>query len=429
MRKVVATVVVAVGVLAFGSAQAMAKEITVGVASATCKKPDSPTINGGIALATPGDKIKVCPGTYVEQVKVPAGKDKVTLESQKHWAAIIQAPALMASPKAIVQITASQDVGIKDFTITGPGGGPCDSLEYGVRVDGGASATIEKNHITKIRDTGLSGCQNGNAVQIGRNSPAFPGDVTTGTATVKENLIDDYQKTGVIVANTGSYGKVEHNTVQGIGPTPTIAQNGIQISRGAVADVKDNDVSDNQYSPQTVVSTGVLLFNPGAVSVENNTVYDNDVNVYDQDSSDSVKIKSNELFGASFDGIDIVNSSGVTAENNQSHDNDADGIYLSDATSNTLKNNKLTSNGEDGIWLDGESDDNTVQNNQARSSTRYGLHAGPDASGNTLRENDARSSGTFDCRDESTGPGTAATANFWINDRGDTSDPPGICRP
>jgi parallel beta-helix repeat protein len=423
MRKAVAALVVALGVLALGSSQALAKDIRVGVASATCKNPDAATVQGGVNAAGTGDHIKVCPGTYTEQVTIPVGKDKISLESEKHWTAIIKAPAAMVGQKTIVRVNGAQDVKIKDFTITGPGGGGCDSLEYGVRVDSGGSATIEKNHITAIRDNPFSGCQNGNAVQVGRAA-----DATTGSATVKENVIDDYQKTGVIVSNTGSSAKVENNTITGAGPTATIAQNGIQISGGATAEVRHNDVSGNVYTPQTVVSTGVLLFTPGDVKVEDNNVFDNDVNVYDFQSSTAVSIKNNELFGATFDGIDIVQSSGATAENNKSHDNGFDGIYLSDATSNTLKNNKLTSNAEDGIWLDGESDGNTLQNNQARGSGRDGLHAGADASGNTLRDNEGRDSATLDCHDESAGGGTAGTANTWDKDRGDTSAPVGICK-
>jgi parallel beta-helix repeat protein len=347
----------------------------------------------------------VCPGTYVEQVTIPAGKDDLTLDSQKHWDAIIKAPAAMADVKAIVRVNGAQDTKIRDFTITGPGGGPCDSIRYGVRVDNGGSATIHKNHITSIRDNPFSGCQNGNGVQVGRQ---FEGQ--TGSATIKDNLIDNYQKTGVVIDNTGSSGKVENNTFQGVGLTPAIAQNGIQVSRGADAALKGNDISGNVYTPQTVSSTGVLLFNAGDVDVEDNKIYDNDVNVYVDVSPGDVSVKSNELFGATWDGIDVF-SSGVLIENNKSHDNGYDGIYLSDASSNTLKNNKLTSNGEDGIWLDGESDANTLDNNQARSNGRHGLHAGPDASENTIRNNDARVNVETDCTDESVGGGTAGTAN------------------
>jgi hypothetical protein len=36
---------------------------------------------------------------------------------------------------------------------------------------------------------------------------------------------------------------------------------------------------------------------------------------------------------------------------------------------------------------------------------------------------------THDCHDDSIGGGTSGTANFWINDRGDTQNKPGLCRP
>ncbi|MGZ4812536.1 MAG: hypothetical protein ACXVZI_07175, partial [Terriglobales bacterium] len=111
--------------------------------------------------------------------------DNLTLQSKKPLAAVIQAPAVMASPKAIVRVQA-QNAEILQFTIQGPGGGGCDSLEYGVRVDNGGSATIEHKHITHIRDNPFSGCQNGVAVQVGRAA-----DATTGSATIKNNQIDD----------------------------------------------------------------------------------------------------------------------------------------------------------------------------------------------------------------------------------------------
>lgn len=354
---------------------------------------------------------------------IPAGKDKLSLESQKPLQAVIQAPALMTSPKAIVRDAGSQDVKIRQFTIQGPGGFGCDSLEYGVRVDSGGSATIEKNHITHIRDNPFSGCQNGNAVQLGRAAES-----TTGSGTVKDNQIDDYQKTGIIVSNTGSDADVENNTIQGVGPTATIAQNGIQISGGATASVENNDVSGNVYTPASVVSTGILLFAPGDTTVENNTVHANDVNIYDFLSTSDVRIKNNETFGGTFDGIDVVSSSGATVENNTAHDNLFDGIYLNDTgTGNTLKDNELRSNGEDGINLD-DADNNTLNDNKTNGNSRDGVHAAISSTGNTIQNNDAKSNTQFDCRDMSTGGGTAGTANFWLKDKGQTSSPPGICK-
>jgi parallel beta-helix repeat protein len=406
--------------MALTATSAFAKgDLTVG----TCDGATFATIQAAVTAASSGDHIKVCPGTYVEQVTIPAGKDHLSLESKKPLQAIIQAPAVMVGMKAIVRVAGAQDAGIKQFTIQGPGGGPCDNLEYGVRVDSGGSATIEKNHITHIRDNPFSGCQNGNAVQIGRAAES-----TTGSATVKDNTIDDYQKTGVIVSNAGSSATIEHNTIQGVGPTASIAQNGIQVSGGADASVKDNDVSGNVYTPQTVVSTGILLFSPGTVTVENNEVYANDVNVYDFQSSTDVRIKNNEAYGGTFDGFDVVSSSGATLENNKAHDNSFDGIYLNDTGSgNTLKNNDLKSNGEDGINLD-SANNNTLKDNKTNENTRDGLHAASTSTGNTIQDNDAKSNTAFDCRDLSAGGGTAGTANTWTKDKGATSSPAGICK-
>jgi hypothetical protein len=36
---------------------------------------------------------------------------------------------------------------------------------------------------------------------------------------------------------------------------------------------------------------------------------------------------------------------------------------------------------------------------------------------------------THDCHDDSNDSGTAATANFWINNKGVTQNRPGLCRP
>jgi hypothetical protein len=213
--------------------------LIVGNNPASCPSAQYASIQGAVTAAAPGAHIKVCPGTYVEQVVVPAGKNDLTLQSEKPLQAVIQAPASMTTPKAIVRIEA-QNVRIQQFTIQGPGGGPCDSLEEGVFVRSGGSAVIEHNHITHIRDMPLSGCQNGIAVQIGRNLL-----MTTGSATVTHNRIDDFQKGGVVIDRMGSSGDVEKNVVQGVGPTALIAANGIQISRGATAQVENNDVSGN----------------------------------------------------------------------------------------------------------------------------------------------------------------------------------------
>jgi hypothetical protein len=248
-----------------------------------CPNAEYATIQDAVNAATPGDKIKVCRGTYMEQVTIPAGKNGITLFSEPALQAVIEAPPAMLDPKAIVRVSTSQNVTIRHFTITGPGDGECDSIRWGVRVDTGGSALITDNHITEIRDllglSGLSGCQNGIGVLLGRNRPDFS-DVTVGSGQVVHNLIDHYQKGGVTVDNTGAYtGEVAYNEVTG-SPSWNIAQNGIQASRAGRGNVHHNKVSMNQYLPGGVEATGILLYsNSVPARAHHNEVFMNDAGV------------------------------------------------------------------------------------------------------------------------------------------------------
>jgi parallel beta-helix repeat protein len=304
----------------------------------------------------------------------------------------------MTTPKAIVRVSGAQDVDIRAFTIEGPGGGPCDSLEFGVRVDGGGSADIEFNHITHIRDNPFSGCQNGVAVDAGRVL-----DSTAGTATVKYNAIDDYQKVGVLISNAGSHGDVEFNKITGAGPTATIGQNGVQISGGADAVVAANDVSGNVYTPQTVEATGMIVVQAGSVLVAGNRVHDNDAGIVSLQNTGNVRIKNNWTWNSTYDGIEVNQSSQIRVEDNNTSKNDQGiGVYTSDHN----------------VFDDNNADDNDTN----------GLFADTDTSRNTFTSNEASGNGSFDCRDDSHDSGTAGTANFWIGNTGTTSSPAGICR-
>jgi hypothetical protein len=95
-----------------------------------CPNAQYNSIQAAVTAADPGDKIKVCRGVYVEQVTIPAGKDNLTLFSAPDLQAVIQAPPVMLDPKAIVRVNGAQNVTIRHFTITGPGGTGCDSIRW-----------------------------------------------------------------------------------------------------------------------------------------------------------------------------------------------------------------------------------------------------------------------------------------------------------
>jgi hypothetical protein len=284
-----------------------------------CPNAQYTSIQAAVVDAVPGDKIKVCRGLYIEQVTIPSGKDGLTLYSVPDLQAVIKAPPVMADPKAIVRVNGAQNVTIRHFTITGPGGGICDSIWAGVRVDDDGSALITDNHITMIHDTPFGGCQNGHGVNVGRQL-----DGTSGTATVVHNLIDKYQKGGVFVDNSGSSAEVAYNEVVGVGPTAVIAQNGIAVGRQAQGNVHHNKVSQNVYSPPGTEATGMLYFRDPMVRAHHNDVYLNE------------------------DGIGIfrVTNSGVEVSYNNARNNLEDGIIVFDQSfDNLIAYNKAYENG------------------------------------------------------------------------------------
>jgi hypothetical protein len=258
--------------------------------AATCPTPSYPTIQAAVTDAAPtGDTIVVCNGSYLEQVTV---LDKsLTIEAAADSLgnqAIVMAPAVMTDPKAIILITGMLAiVTIDGLIVEGPGGGTCDSIRYGIRVDHGAMATLAHNLIKDIHDTPFGGCQNGIGILVGEAA-----ETTTGSANIQGNTITDYQKGGIVVDNSGSTAMIMNNIIIGVGRTEVIAQNGVQVSRGAMvppANVQGNTISANFYlnsSPSTTpaVATGILYFQSGDPSFvgplnSTNTLRHNQVNV------------------------------------------------------------------------------------------------------------------------------------------------------
>jgi parallel beta-helix repeat protein len=326
---------------------------------------DFTSIQAAVLAAAPNDKILVSPGTYREQVTIPMGKDGLKLISDKHWKAIIQAPATLTGQKAIVEVDKSRDVVIEGFTITGP----MQGVQVGVLIDQGGSATVRGNHITDIRDDPMSGRQEAVGVYV-----------RDGMGRILGNTIDDYQKAGILVARATSSAEVAFNKVKGAGPTGVIAQVGIQVSDGAVADVHDNRVSDNRFIGPAAAASGIILFNPGsATKVRNNEVTRNDV------------------------GIAVSGATNAAITGNSISRSTEDGIRLIDGPKGTLvANNESRKNGLDGIFVDSTSTNNVIRNNK-------------------LKQNKG-----FDAEDQSVGAGTAGTANTWQNNEGKTSSPPGL---
>jgi len=165
-----------------------------------------------------------------------------------------------------------------------------------------------------------SGCDIGVYVNVGSGN-FVPNGVQTGigilfaegsSGMIDSNTVANYQKGGIVVdgcnpserpscaATAPTSATVMNNTVTGLGPVDFIAQNGIQISRGAQAtSLAGNTVSRNLYTQDAtsgcepgcvgsavgVTAMGILFFQAGVPTptvgavASTNEVFDNQADI------------------------------------------------------------------------------------------------------------------------------------------------------
>jgi len=335
-------------------------------------------IQAAVNAAHPGDTILVDPGTYREQVTIGSKDDGIKLVSVVEHGASIVAPATLADPAAIVHVAGAHNVTVSGFTIRGPQ----PSLVAGVLVDQNGSAVIADNNVADIRQTAaLSGNQTGYAVVVG----GLTDSALNGTATIVENTISGYQKAGILMYGSGSSATIAGNIITGAGPTDVIAQNGIQVSYGASADIVANLIAGNDYTPAGTEATGILIgvgdpgTEAGRVDVSSNLLIGDEIGIAAQGQTAPLKITGNIIVGSSQDGIWFDSVHGANVSGNIS-----------------------TGNGRSGIYVTGDSANNQFTGNYLRG------NSGPDA------------------YDDTHGTGTAGTADHWARNQLDDSQPSGL---
>jgi parallel beta-helix repeat protein len=292
-----------------------------------------------------------------------------------------------------------------------------DDRLRGIMFDG-ASGSIRDSNVHDINQ-GASGCQEGNAIEV-RSAPFDGTHPATKAVTIRDNIVSDYQKTGII-GNGDVTVKVEKNTVTGIGPVNYIAQNGIQIGFGGLGIVRENSVSGNVYTGSGASSSGILLVTAGiGVRVSDNDVAANDVGIW-LNGANSGKVLDNAVSGSTYDGIALDDSfgpvqNGLVRQNDLAGNGVGVGIYGGTATGNQVKGNEAENNG-DGFFIGSEATANTLQANSALDNAHDGIWV--DADSNTIRRNRALGNGNLDI--ENTGSG-----NTYAGNNCDTSSGPPV---
>lgn len=289
--------------------------------NSNCSSPGFTSVQTAVDVANPGDIVYLCGTTpYTEQVIITkqitlTGDSGASLAAPNPFPApnYSRLPPQFTSdnlfvPQTVVFVWGSgANVKIKNITISGvmPGNGSCADDEFGVLAIDGATVSLNGDQILNIHDmnSGLYGCQFGVAVQIGRqywptsDFSSYVVEDFTATATISHTIVSGYQKNGITVDGPGTNATLSYNTVSGAGQndtsfSPIIAQNGIQIGRGATGSALNNTVSGNAYTGQGGASSGGILVFGGPcgdapttplttkIQVGYNTLQNNDVGIY-----------------------------------------------------------------------------------------------------------------------------------------------------
>ncbi len=236
-------------------------------------------IGDAIDVVATGGTVNIAAGTYEEQLEITRNMDLVGAGT---GVTIVRSPATLTKSfltgtntnKPVVYIHDAADVSIKSLTVDGFGRGNTNSRFSGIAFFQ-AGGSVNECSIVNVRDTPFSGAQHGVALY------AYSVGNLARTLVVTDNSITGFQKNGMAIIGGDLTATVTGNIVTGVGPTGVTAQNGIQISGGAIASVSDNVVSDISWTGTQWTASGILISGAGATTaVGANNVTDCQTGLY-----------------------------------------------------------------------------------------------------------------------------------------------------
>jgi nitrous oxidase accessory protein NosD len=355
--------------------------------------PANLTIQAGVNAAAPGDTVKVCPGTYTENVTVDKA---LTLNGPRAGVNGTRVPANEAIVHASDQnqpifMLAANGITLNGFLVED------NSNNAGIQTSPAFSGYQILNNIVRDNVFGIY----------------LHGD-GAATTLVRRNLLDGNNRAGSaqgngIYSDQGALGiTVQANSFRNhINAGILFATAGTQ--QESIIIQNNRSLNDNTF---------VALFNvQNAQVVANRTNDDNDADdfgstIFVGGEADGILIQRNVLVNPGFSGIAI---------------RDTLQIFTGASNVNVVGN---TVTGAEGSGIDVTADDFaavSARNNTLRNNGVDGIYFGPVTNGNQIRSNTALGNLNLDCEDDSTGSGTSGTANTWTSNNGASDDPNGIC--
>ncbi len=245
--------------------------VTVNVAgNAPASVTNSATVSGGGETNTSNDT--ATDPTTVVQSCTPTGffRDGINLTAKQIGGNVTGTLDAAGCDIGIYYGSASTG-GVDGATIS-------NARYFGVVNDGRSNLSVTNSTISNIGNNPFDGTQHGVGILFTTQHVL---GISSGTAggTISGNSLPSYQKGGITILGAKAAATITNNTVTGSGQVNYIAQNGIQISFGATAQVTGNTVSGNWYTPAGTMSCGLLFLDAGGVKQHSNNLFANETNL------------------------------------------------------------------------------------------------------------------------------------------------------
>ena len=324
-------------------------------------------IQDAVNAAPAGATIRVCPGTYQEQVSITksltirADNGAVVIPSN-----VVANTTSLVSPNApiaaVILVADTDHVTLRNLTVDGADNGiaGCSPNLIGIYFRN-ASGEIKNAAVRNMKlATSLNGCQSGLGIFV------QSGNGSTSRVLVEGSSVHDFQKNGITGNEAGTEVEIHRNGVTGVGPTTGAAQNGIQVGFGATGTVDGNSVANLIWSPCTSVSTcaavatGILIFDSDDVTLTGNSVSETQGGIYVQGGH--CEVQGNTIFDTLiFDGLAFAGDGSEAIRNNIAH-SDESGVFIQ-GNNNIVTENRINE-APIGVLKASGSVGNTISGNQ-----------------------------------------------------------------
>jgi nitrous oxidase accessory protein NosD len=309
-----------------------------------CPAATFTSIQDAINAANPGSLIRVCPGTYHEQLSI-----NKSLRIEGDNGAIVLPGSMVANTTGSSGTPIAAAILVKDAAKVEIEGLIVDTANNGITecspdligiLYQNSSGSIAHNAVRNTKlSVSLDGCQSGDTIVV----QSLGGE--TSKVSIDDNSVHDYQKNGITGNESGTEVTITSNVVAGLGPTTGAAQNGIQIGFGARGGVLHNTVTDNVWSPCVSLAncafnaTGILVFQSDDVRVEHNSVATNQVGIFA--GGQNAKIESNNISNSLvLVGIDLAGDNNLASRNDVTNSGQA--AILIEGNDNKVQSNDIT---------------------------------------------------------------------------------------